>query len=131
MFVQKGTKYKYMEEKTQEQKRKEADSAKEAARFLFNTVLFASAGLVTKFAWNLGIASVFPRLPTINYMNAISWLLLLYVAARVIAAGYMSEVERTLVLIAEAASVALADLAEKLPNLIKIRKATPVDEDLN
>ena len=131
MFVPKGTKYKYMEEKTQEQKRKEAESAKEAARFLFNTVLFASAGLVTKFAWNLGIASVFPRLPTINYMNAISWLLLLYVAARVIAAGYMSEVERTLVLIAEAASVALADLAEKLPNLIKIRKATPVDEDLN
>jgi hypothetical protein len=120
-----------MEQKTEEQKRKETESAKETARFLFNTVSFASAALVTKFAWNLGLASVFPRLPTINYMNAVSWLLLLYIAARVMSAGYMAEVERTLTMIAELAAAGLANIAELLPNLIKIRKVASHDEDMN
>ena len=108
-----------MEEKNEEQKRKEA--AKDTAKFLYNLVLFSSAALLTKLSWNLGLASVFPRLPTINYMNSVAWLLLLYIAARVVSAGYMAEVERTLVAIVESAGTFLSLLAEKLPEFIKIR----------
>lgn len=82
-------------EKTKEQKQKEDKAAKETAKFLMNLVLFGGSSLVTKMAWNIGLSGLFPRLPSISYGQAVSWLLLLYIASRVVAAGWMAEIEKS------------------------------------
>ncbi len=74
----------------------EQQAAKSFVSFFYNLIAFAGAGLIVKLAWNLGIASLFPgKIPVINYIHAMTWLTMLYIAARTIAAGFMSEVEKT------------------------------------
>jgi hypothetical protein len=83
-----------METNTKENNQQQ--STKNVASFLYGVIVFATAGLVTKMAWNLGLASLFPgKVPVINYGHAITWLTMLYIAARVISAGFMAEVENT------------------------------------
>ena len=106
-------------EKSKEQKLREEKAAKETGKFLMNLVLFAGSSLVTKMAWNIGLANVFPRLPSINYGQAVSWLLLLYIASRIVAAGWMSEIEK--------AGEVILSTAEEVLNKFVVFATKPVD----
>lgn len=81
-----------------EEKEKEAQeqSTKNTARFLFGIMVFGSASFVFKLAWNLGLASLSSRIPNIGFIHAFTWLAMLYIVSRVVSAGYMAEVERTI-----------------------------------
>ena len=85
-----------MTEKKQSLDPDQEQSTKKVARFLFDLLVTGSASLVLKMAWNLGLASLVPsKIPEIGFMNALAWLTMLYIFARVVSAGYMAEVERT------------------------------------
>lgn len=105
-------------EKSPEQKQREEKAANQVAKMLMNAILFAGSGLVTKMAWNLGFAGLFPRLPIINYGQAVSWLFMLYIASRIMAAGWMAEIERV-------SENVLATIEEVLKKVIVVSK--PVD----
>lgn len=95
----------------EEKKEDQEQNTKNTARFLFNILVFGSASLVLKMAWNLGLASLFPnKIPQIGFMHALAWLTMLYIVARVVSAGYMAEVERTISILVED----LQDAAKKL-----------------
>jgi hypothetical protein len=66
-------------------------------------------------AWNLGLASLFPnKIPQIGFMHAFTWLTMLYIVARVVSAGYMAEVERTISILVED----LQETAKKLDKFV-------------
>lgn len=110
------------------------ESAKSVASFLYSIIVFSGAGLVTKLAWNLGLASLFPgKVPIINYGHAITWLTMLYIAARVISAGLMAEVERTITNLVDQLE-RFVDLAQDLIDVANSRNANKDinnDSDLN
>lgn len=118
-------------EKTKEQKQKEDKAAKETAKFLMNLVLFGGSSLVTKMAWNIGLSGLFPRLPSISYGQAVSWLLLLYIASRVVAAGWMAEIEKTTVSALEAIEETVGKVAGAIGVTIKPPTVNSTDSDMN
>lgn len=99
----------------EEKKEDQEQNTKNTARFLFNILVFGSASLVFKMAWNLGLASLFPnKIPQIGFMHAFTWLTMLYIVARVVSAGYMAEVERTISILVED----LQEAAKKLDKFV-------------
>ena len=118
-------------EKTKEQKQKEDKAAKETAKFLMNLVLFGGSSLVTKMAWNIGLSGLFPRLPSISYGQAVSWLLLLYIASRMVAAGWMAEIEKTTVSALEAIEETVGKVAGAIGITIKPPTVNRTDSDMN
>lgn len=118
-------------EKTKEQKQKEDKAAKETAKFLMNLVLFGGSSLVTKMAWNIGLAGIFPRLPSITYGQAVSWLLLLYIASRMVAAGWMAEIERTTASALETIEETVNKVVSAVNGSIKPSTVNRTDNDIN
>ena len=101
-----------------DEKIKQAQATQSVSRFIINVLLFASAGLIIKLAWNIGIASIFPLLPKFGYLNAVSILLFIYVISRIISAGLMAETKRTVV----QAVQALELLSVKLTDFLKEKR---------
>ena len=118
-------------EKTKEQKQKEDKAAKETAKFLMNLVLFGGSSLVTKMAWNIGLSGLFPRLPSISYGQAVSWLLLLYIASRMVAAGWMAEIERTTASALETIEETVNKVVSAVNGSIKPSTVNRTDNDVN
>ena len=118
-------------EKTKEQKQAEDKATKETAKFLMNLVLFGGSSLVTKMAWNIGLSGLFPRLPSITYGQAVSWLLLLYIASRVVSAGWMAEIERTAASAFETIEETVNKIASAVNGSIKPSTVNRTDNDVN
>jgi hypothetical protein len=115
----------------EEKKEDQEQNTKNTARFLFNILVFGSASLVFKMAWNLGLASLFPnKIPQIGFMHAFTWLTMLYIVARVVSAGYMAEVERTINILVEELQEA-AKRYDKFASLFSKKQDKEVDKDLN
>lgn len=97
-------------------------NTKNVAKFLFGIIIGGSASLVFKMAWNLGLASLFPdKIPQIGFMHALTWLTMLYIMARVVSAGYMAEVERTINILVEEVTDAVKNF-EKLARVVSVKK---------
>lgn len=118
-------------EKTKEQKQAEDKATKETAKFLMNLVLFGGSSLVTKMAWNIGLSGLFPRLPSITYGQAVSWLLLLYIASRMVAAGWMAEIERTTASALETIEETVNKVVSAVNGSIKPSTVNRTDNDVN
>ena len=115
----------------EEKKEDQEQNTKNTARFLFNMLVFGSASLVFKMAWNLGLASLFPnKIPQVGFMHALAWLTMLYIVARVVSAGYMAEVERTISILGEDLQEA-AKKFDKFASLFSKKQDKEVDKDLN
>jgi len=121
------------EKQSQDTNTKQEQSTKSVARFLLGILIAGSANLVFKIAWNLGLASLFPnKVPQISFMHAFTWLAMLYIVARVISAGLMAEIERTISILVEDIGDAVKGL-EKLVRTASVKKnEEPQDSsDLN
>lgn len=101
-----------------DEKIKQAQATQSISRFFSNIIMFASAALIIKVAWNIGVASMFPLVPKFTYTSAVSILALIYIVSRTIAAGLMSETKRTVVQALEALEL----LSVKLTDFIKEKR---------
>lgn len=101
-----------------DEKIKQTQAAQSVSRFFSNLIMFASAGLIVKVAWNIGVASIFPLMPKLNYVSAVSILALIYIISRTVSAGLMAETKRTAVQALEALEL----LSVKLTDFIKEKR---------
>lgn len=115
----------------EEEKETQEQNTKSTARFLFSIMVFGSASLVFKLAWNLGLASLSNRIPSIGFIHAFTWLAMLYIVSRVVSAGYMAEVERTINILVEDLQEAVSKL-DQFASLFSKKENQKVDSsDLN
>lgn len=116
----------------EEKKLKEEQSTKATSRFLLGILVFGSAVLVFKLAWNLGLASLFSnKIPHIGFIHSFTWLTMLYIVSRVVSAGFMSEVERTVDMLFEGFSNAVKDLQSFVKSAKAQNEQTENYSDLN
>jgi len=101
-----------------DEKIKQAQATQIVSRFISSILMFASAGLIMKIAWNIGVASIFPLIPKLNYVNAVSILALIYIVSRTVSAGLMAETKRT----ATQALESLELLSVKLTDFLKEKR---------
>lgn len=119
------------ENENEDEEEKEEQSTKSTARFLFGIMVFGSASFVFKLAWNLGLASLSSRIPSIGFIHAYAWLAMLYIVSRVISAGYMAEVERTINILAEDLQEAVSKLDQFTSFFSKKENQNVDSSDLN
>jgi len=111
---------------TNHEKKNRQDSTKNISGFLYELLVFATASLVLKLAWNLGMSSLFPdKFPNIKYIHAVAWLSMLYILVRVAAAGFMAEIERMFSNLVEQ----LERIVELTQDIIDIPKSRDDDND--
>lgn len=104
---------------------KEKQTAKAVERLILNTLLFAGSAFIVKLAWNIGIVSTFTSLTKLTYSAAFAGLLILYIASRVVAHGFLTEIRIT----ASEAVEALNELASKFQQAVKKMKNEEPDYD--
>jgi hypothetical protein len=117
-----------MENEDEEEKETQEQST---TRFLFGIMVFGSASFVFKLAWNLGLASLSSHIPSIGFIHAFTWLAMLYIVSRVISAGYMAEVERTINILAEDLQEAVSKLDQFTSFFSKKENQNVDSSDLN
>lgn len=87
-----------MTEKTQEQNLKQNQPQPNVvAKFIIDVVVLTLLSWLFKTVWNIGVQTTVHTLPTLTFMQTISWLIALYIICRIIATAFVDSVEKMII----------------------------------